>query len=364
MGGRQAGKQDRPDDLHGDTAAGGRTGPQAAAGGGVSQCSDPADLARVLDVLCPMHLLLGPAGDVLHAGPTLARLRPHGPLCGALVLDLFDVTRPRQIAAWDDLRKLQGKILHLAFRDHPMTAFKGCLAATGQGMVLNLSFGISIMDALRDYALTAADFAATDMTVELLYLFEAKSAAMEESRKLNLRLRGAMVAAEAQALTDTLTGLANRRALDHLLERLCHGREPFAVMHLDLDHFKAVNDKLGHAAGDQVLRHVASILTDETRSGDTVARIGGDEFVLVFPKLRDRAVLDAIAQRIIARLCLPIPYCDALCRISGSIGTVLSVDYERLDTGRMMADADAALYRSKHAGRGRHQFFREVADDD
>jgi diguanylate cyclase (GGDEF)-like protein len=364
MGGQRTKMQDRPGDLHGDSNAAVRSGQQAALGDGASQGPDPLDMARVLDVLCPMHLLLGPTGEVLHAGPTLARLRPQTPLCGASVLDLFEVTRPRQIAAWDDLRMLQGKIVHLAFRDHPTTAFKGCLAATGQGMVLNLSFGISIMDALRDYALTAADFAATDMTVELLYLFEAKSAAMEESRKLNQRLRGAMVAAEAQALTDTLTGLANRRALDHLLERLCHGREPFAVMHLDLDHFKAVNDTLGHAAGDHVLRHVAIILTEETRSGDTVARIGGDEFVLVFPKLRDRALLEAIAQRIIMRLGQPIPYCDALCRISGSIGTVLSDNYDRLDPGHMMADADVALYRSKHAGRGRHEFFHPLTNHD
>lgn len=364
MGRQQAGMHVGPDALSGDTGAGGQAGQQAVSGGGASHGPDPAELAPVLDVLCPMHLLLGPAGEVLHAGPTLARLRPQTRLKGASVLDIFEVTRPRQIAAWEDLRPLQGKILHLVFRDHPMTAFKGCLAATGQGMVLNLSFGISIMDALRDYALTAADFAATDMTVELLYLFEAKSAAMEESRKLNLRLRGAMVAAEAQALTDTLTGLSNRRALDHLLERLCHGREPFAAMHLDLDHFKAVNDTLGHAAGDHVLRHVAIILTEETRSGDTVARIGGDEFVLVFPKLQDRAMLDTIAQRIIARLCQPIPYCDTHCHISGSIGTVLSGDYDRLDMGRMMADADAALYRSKKAGRGCHQFFHQVTDDD
>ena len=168
MGWHQAGMQGRPDDCTGDTGAAVRTEQQGAAGDRATHGPDPADLAGVLDVLCPMHLLLGPAGEVLHAGPTLSRLRPQTRLTGASVLDLFEVTRPRQITAWDDLRPLQGKILHQAFRDHPMTAFKGCLAASGQGMVLNLSFGISIMDALRDYALTAADFAATDMTVEIV----------------------------------------------------------------------------------------------------------------------------------------------------------------------------------------------------
>ncbi len=355
---------DAPADDTGNVTATAGAGRPALAGTGATDGRDLAAMTQVLDVLCPMHLLLSQAGEVLHAGPTLARLRPHTRLNGARFLDLFEVTRPRQIGGWDDLLGLQGKMLRLTFRDQPMTDFKGCLALSDQGIVLNLSFGISILAALRDYALTSADFAVTDMTVELLYLVEAKSAAMEESRKLNLRLRGAMVAAEAQALTDTLTGLANRRALEQRLERLAYGRDGFALMHLDLDHFKAVNDTLGHAAGDHVLRHVATILSEETRSGDTVARVGGDEFVLVFPNLQDRRLLDAIARRIIARLCQPIPYCDDVCRISGSIGTVLSSHYDKLDMARMMADADEALYRSKHAGRGRHFFFDQEAQDD
>lgn len=308
--------------------------------------------------MCPMHLLVSPAGEILHVGPTLARLRPATPLTGTRFMDVFQVNRPRRIGGFQDLLEAPGRVLRLSFRDQPATAFKGCLAPGQAAHVVNLSFGISVLDALRDYALTSADFAATDMTIELLYLVEAKSAAMEESRKLNLRLRGAMVAAEAQALTDTLTGLANRRALDHRMDRLLRGRDGFALMHLDLDRFKAVNDTLGHAAGDHVLRHVAAILTEETRSADTVARIGGDEFVLLFPGLGDRELLDSLALRIIRRLTRPIAYGDAICRISGSIGTVLSDDYDRPDMSRMMSDADEALYRSKRAGRGCHRFHR------
>lgn len=314
-------------------------------------------LVAVLDVLCPMHLLISVAGEVIHAGPTLQRLRPTG-LTGRPFLDLFDVTRPRGIHRIADLAPAHGSTLRLSFRDSPRTSFKGCLVPVAQGVVINLSFGISILEALKDYALSSADFAATDMTVEMLYLVEAKSAAMEESRKLNLRLRGAMVVAEEQALTDMLTGLANRRALDLRLSRLDPGREGFALMHLDLDRFKAVNDTLGHAAGDHVLRHVAQVLGEETRCGDTVARIGGDEFVLLFPGLQDRVQLDRIAGRIIERLSRPIPYGTTPCHISCSIGTVLSDDYDRPDIAPMMADADDALYQSKRDGRGCHRFFR------
>ena len=315
------------------------------------------ELARVLDVLCPMHVQIDAAGAVRHVGPTLRRLWPQR-MMGRPFLELFSVTRPRGMTTMADLLRAEGSTLRLILREGPETTFKGCLVCSDAGMVINLSFGISILEAVKDHALSSTDFAPTDMTVEMLYLFEAKSAAMEESRKLNLRLRGAMVAAEEQALTDTLTGLANRRALELRLSRLQQGREGFGLMHLDLDRFKSVNDTLGHAAGDYVLQQVARVLSEETRSGDTVARIGGDEFVLLFPGLQDRVQLDRIATRIIDRLSAPIPYGEEICRISCSIGTVLSGDYAPGEGLRMMADADAALYRAKGAGRGCHRFFQ------
>lgn len=317
-----------------------------------------ADLFPVLDRLCPMHLVLGPDGALVHAGPTLGRLRAKHTLVGRGFLDLFEITRPRKIGSLAQLFESAGCVLRLHFRQAPSTAFKGQLVACGDGAVVNLSFGISILDAVREYALSSADFAATDMTVEMLYLIEAKSAAMEESRKLNLRLRGAMVAAEEQALTDTLTGLANRRALDLRLAGLRRVPSGFALMHLDLDKFKAVNDTLGHAAGDHVLRHVADVLTEELRSGDTVARIGGDEFLLVLPALQDKTGLERIAQRIITRLGAPIAYRGATCSIGCSIGTVLSKNYAVFDPEQMIADSDAALYAAKRDGRACHRFFQ------
>ncbi len=91
-------------------------------------------------------------------------------------------------------------------------------------------------------------------------------------------------------------------------------------MHLDLDFFKSVNDRLGHAAGDYVLQQAARIMLEETRSEDSVARIGGDEFVLIFKGLSNRNVLGTIAARLIARLREPMAFEGETCEVSASIG--------------------------------------------
>ncbi len=323
------------------------------------------DLADTLELLCPMYVLLDPTGHIVRVGPTLRKLRPDAPMTGARFLELFELSRPRAVFDMAGLLANTGAKLHLQFRDAPRTGLKGVIAPVpqGRGAIINLSFGISVLDAVRDYALTSADFSATDLTIELLYLVEAKSAAMEASRKLNLRLQGAMIAAEEQAFTDTLTGLKNRRAMDHVLERMLAGAAPFALMHLDLDFFKAVNDTLGHAAGDHVLQQAARIMVEETRDGDMVARVGGDEFVLVFDGLQDRQRLDRIARRVIDRLEEPVPFQGQQCRISASVGTVLSGQSPGRAADELLHKADVALYASKRAGRACHTFFSEDLDD-
>ncbi|WP_425044278.1 diguanylate cyclase domain-containing protein [Primorskyibacter sp. S87] len=318
----------------------------------------------LMDQFCPMYVLLDETGHIVQAGPTLKKLRPAAQMQGQRFMEVFELLRPRSVASMSDLMTVSGAKLHLQFRDVPRTALKGLIVPLdGGGAVLNLSFGISILDAVRDYDLNSADFAATDLAIELLYLVEAKSAAMEASRSLNQRLQGAMIAAEEQAYTDTLTGLKNRRAMDHVLERLISGGARFSLMHLDLDYFKAVNDTLGHAAGDRVLQEVAHAMVEMTRDRDTVVRIGGDEFVLIFDQLQDRDRLDSIAQRLISRLEEPIPFDGQLCRVSASIGTVLSGDLVSPDGPGLLHAADMALYQAKRAGRACHRFYEPIPSD-
>lgn len=325
---------------------------------------DIDDLAHMLDHLSPMSVILDETGHISHAGPTLQKLRPNQGLIGQRFLELVELNRPRAIRNMKELLARPNSTLHLQFRDAPRTALKGVLVPLpgGNGAVINLSFGISVLDAVGDYSLTSADFPATDLTIELLYLVEAKSAAMEASRKLNQRLQGAKIAAEEQAFTDTLTGLKNRRAMDHILSRLLTAGSPFSLMHLDLDFFKSVNDTLGHAAGDHVLQEAARIMVAQIRERDTVARVGGDEFVLIFDGLCDEYQLGQIATRLIGELEKPMPFNGQICRISASIGTVLAVGPTGAKAAQLLHDADLALYSAKRAGRACHRFYRDDMD--
>ena len=142
------------------------------------------------------------------------------------------------------------------------------------------------------------------------------------------------------------------------MSRLLKRGTPFALMHMDLDYFKKVNDTLGHAAGDYVLRQVAEILSHETRASDTIARVGGDEFVIVFHELEDHCLLFSIADRIIAALSAPMKFEEQDCQISASIGITQSASYPQPESETMHADADAALYDSKKAGKGRATIFK------
>jgi len=323
---------------------------------------DPVALAQVLDTLCPMHALIDATGHIRHAGPALCKLRPDRPLAGRRLLEVMELRRPRAEGHMAGLLALARQKLHFALRDRPRTELKGVLVPLGDefglpgGAVLNLSFGISIVDAVREYALTGTDFAATDLAVELLYLVEAKSAAMDELRRLNLRLDGARAQAEQAAYTDKLTGLRNRRALEPVLDDAVRSGRSFALLHLDLDWFKAVNDGFGHAAGDRVLQAVAERLTEGTRERDTQIRVGGDEFLLVLPRAGGREEISRLARRLIDSIERPVMHDGRELRVSASIGACLSTDYDPVDVTRMMRGADTALYAAKAAGRGRCVF--------
>lgn len=332
----------------------------------MSDASDPVLCtlpSTALDRLMPMHLQISAEGVGLHAGPTLRKIAPVE-LVGAPMSVLVDVLRPRGVQDLAGLRAADGGQVRLRLKGGEAVPMKGISVplACG-GVLLNLSFGYAVTTAVDQFHLTCGDFAITDLTIEMLYLIEAKSAAQEEQRKLNLRLHGAKKRAEAEALLDGLTGLSNRRAFDLGLERAIANGSPFSVMHIDLDYFKSVNDTLGHAAGDRVLEKVAEVLQAHTRSSDLVARVGGDEFTILFPRFTDRAALMAAARRIIAGLEEPVPYGEEMCRISGSIGIASHEPMQgAVRSETVMLQADTATYASKFRGRAQATFYAPELD--
>lgn len=323
-------------------------------------------LEPALDILCPMHLRLTETGHIVHVAPTLKKLRMNMDLRGKRFLEVFRLDRPRSVTTMTELMARARSKLHLELRDEPFTALKGVLVRLpdGQGALVNLSFGISVVEGVQDYRLSSADFAATDLAIEMLYLVEAKSAAMDASRNLNHRLQGAKLAAEEQAATDTLTGLKNRRAADRMLETALQDDTPFALMNLDLDFFKAVNDTKGHAAGDLVLQEVAKVMRAETRKSDMIARVGGDEFMLLIDGVTSKEKLLEIATRLIQGIEQPIKFEDTECCISASIGIATRTIGDDRGLDALMLCSDRALYASKSKGRACATFFDDLDEED
>jgi diguanylate cyclase (GGDEF)-like protein/PAS domain S-box-containing protein len=162
-----------------------------------------------------------------------------------------------------------------------------------------------------------------------------------------------------QALHDHLTGLPNRRLLRDRLEQALRARSPgtVALLFLDLDDFKAVNDSLAHAAGDQVLVEVAERLRGCLRADDTVARVGGDEFAILVPSLAVDAEAQELADRVAAVLSAPFRVERREVAIQASIGIATTSD-GALDADLLLGNADVAMYWAKRQGRARSAFFR------
>jgi diguanylate cyclase (GGDEF)-like protein len=162
------------------------------------------------------------------------------------------------------------------------------------------------------------------------------------------------------ATHDSLTGLPNRVLLDdRLAQAIAHSArngESFALLLLDLDRFKMVNDSLGHRAGDELLKEVARRLSAMTRSTDTIARLGGDEFVLILNGVTKSEEVEAVAKRAIVDLRPPVQIAGVDIHVTPSIGvSMYPMDGTSIET--LVARADAAMYCAKQRGRSNIQFF-------
>ncbi len=185
----------------------------------------------------------------------------------------------------------------------------------------------------------------------------------EKSAQLALASSQAAVSEAAkalswQALHDPLTELPNRvqfvERLTSVLERAKHQHSLTAVLFLDLDRFKNVNDSMGHDAGDRLLVEVASRLRGATRSSDLLARLGSDEFIVLAESVADRAEAILMAERLRAAVAMPVELAQGSITVTASVGIALDVDHR---PGSLLRDADTALHKAKEQGRDSVEVF-------
>ncbi|RKS44804.1 diguanylate cyclase (GGDEF)-like protein [Paracoccus pantotrophus] len=307
---------------------------------------------RNLSELMPMHLMVDRAGVMVSRGKTLAKVLGRASRLEDALIPADNLGhRIRFEELFSQLGG--GKRVFLQLRHHRDVSLRGHgLHVSPDIAMLNLGFGIYLSAAVQKFGLTDSDFPPSDLAMEFLFLHEANRAALLELSRINTSLEGARQSAQILSITDPLTGLLNRRGFDVVFSRAfdARARNPFALVHLDLDHFKQVNDRFGHAAGDRVLVEVASVLASGVRSGDRVCRIGGDEFLILIFSERPKEDSMTVCTRMIHQI-MSAKTCP--CRITASMGVAVS-DSRRVSRQQHLYEmADAALYQAKLAGKGR-----------
>ncbi len=220
----------------------------------------------------------------------------------------------------------------------------------GQLGVLRLGFGGDVRLSARER--------------NLLVTFARSVATSLENARLFEEMRQQAAQHEYDATHDSLTGLPNRVLLHDRVEQAMHAADregcTVALLLIDLDHFKTVNDTLGHPAGDRLLVEAAARLRATLRGSDTIARLGGDEFVVLLPRL-DRAVdADRVATAVLTALSTPATVGDLRLTIEGSVGVACYPDDAR-DVDQLLAHADVALYQAK-TSRGSYRRYRADRD--
>jgi len=181
-------------------------------------------------------------------------------------------------------------------------------------------------------------------------------------RKANGELTAAVGTIQRMATHDSLTGLPNRvlfsETLEHALSQAVRHGHNAALLFIDLDRFKNINDTLGHPVGDRVLQVAARRITGAVRESDSVARLGGDEYVVLVENYRDAADLEEIAKKVVAAMSAPLSVEGHSLGLSASVG-ICTFPEDAHDALELVANADAAMYRAKEVNPGGHCFYAE-----
>ena len=226
--------------------------------------------------------------------------------------------------------------------------------------LVSLLVSRSIKRPLQELKLGADNFAAGNLSYRIpIHRRDELGEALEMFNSMAAALEGGQENLEHQAFHDTLTGLPNRSLfhdrLMHALERQTRDNKPLAVLLVDLDDFKTVNDSLGHAAGDELLKFVGDSLLTCLRPADTAARLGGDEFAVLVEDMRGRQDATRVAERIISAMHQKLVIEGKEVFVHGSVGIVITHGGETADD--VLRNADVAMYAAKARGKDRYQVF-------
>jgi diguanylate cyclase (GGDEF)-like protein/PAS domain S-box-containing protein len=228
--------------------------------------------------------------------------------------------------------------------------------------VLGVRSSLAVPIAGKDHPFAVLDLHSTEpsrFTPQDVHFAQASANVLADA----LERHAADEALRHRVLHDALTGLPNRASfvgsLEEALARATASGSPIGILFLDLDHFKLINDTIGHHAGDELLRAVAPRLRSHLRPGDIVARFGGDEFGILVDRLTDEEEAMAIAERVADAFSEPYPVGGADHFVTASIGIAVtrSSSREPVEAEMLIRDADAAMYRAKERGRGRSEVF-------
>lgn len=311
------------------------------------------EIAGSLNLRYVLEAAAEAASDIAHSRTVRLWLTAEG---GAALLDLaFDTSYGRAG---------HGESAEMAFGVGPGgRAAKYGRPSHGEGpeivdgavVALPLIVGARVVGVLEAVAAPGADAGSDAGVVTALETLATHAAAAIESARLH-------ETAQEQSLKDALTALPNRRLLDQTLsvevERSIRHSRSLSVLFVDLDHFKSLNDRFGHAYGDTVLQQVATVLRDTLRTGDSAYRLGGEEFVVVLPETPQDAAVQ-VAERIRAAVSAPVsPHGRAT--VTTSVG-VATLPEHGATPAALVAAADAALYRAKSLGRDQVAVAEQVA---
>ncbi len=258
--------------------------------------------------------------------------------------------------------RAQATIDRARAEEEDLTTLIGLALGAGVGTVLFVSVLVSrsIRRPLRELKVGADNFAAGNLDYRIpIRRRDELGEALDMFNSMAAALEGGQESLEHQAFHDTLTGLPNRSLfhdrLSQALARQERERKPLAVLLVDLDDFKTVNDSLGHAAGDELLKFVADSLRETLRPADTAARLGGDEFAVLVQDMRGCRDAVQVAERIIDALTKKLLIEDKEVFVHGSVGIAITYGNESADD--VLRNADVAMYAAKGDGKARYQIF-------